>query len=46
MNLGGPTGELRGEGEPPKNSITSDFDEIWPLCVNFPEKNNRSGKIL
>ena len=23
---------------------TSDFDEIWVIYVNFPEKNNRSGE--
>ena len=29
---------------PPKNSTTSDFDEIWAICVNIPEKNNKSGE--
>ena len=22
----------------------SDFDDFWAKCVNFPEKNNRSGE--
>ena len=29
---------------PPKNSTTSDFDEIWAINVNLQEKNNEIGQ--
>ena len=31
-----------GGCHPLNNSTTSNFDEIWAIYVNFPEKNNRS----
>ena len=46
MNLGGPVGEVRGEGASPLkfNYCTSDFDEIWAIYVNLHEKNNEIGQ--
>ena len=46
VNLSGPVGELQVAGATPLkfNYSISDFDEIWAIYVNFPEKNNRSGE--